>query len=66
MDPIIGLAIVIPIVSLTGGGLIWGLRLEGRVNTSEQVAEVHHEDITNRLKRIERKLDKQNGDVSDT
>lgn len=49
------------------GGLIWGVRLEGRVNAHDQrfdlerdQADERHADIKERLVRIEQKLDQKN------
>lgn len=46
-------------------GLIWGVRLEGRVNAHDQLfeerkqlANERHEDVKDRLERIEQKLDR--------
>ena len=53
----IGLAI-----ATTGiGGVIWGIRLEGRVNSQEAVNTAQGEEIIHRLDRIERKIDSANG-----
>jgi len=41
-------------VALIVGGLVWLVRLEGRVNLND----VRHDDITNRLIRIENKIDR--------
>lgn len=54
-------AIFIWLGSMTLAGIIWGLRLEGRVNTNEKVTEVLVKDIVDRLTRIEAKQDAQNG-----
>lgn len=40
------------------GGIVWLVRLEGRVNVGDQ----RYSDIVHRLVRIEQKLDKSNGD----
>jgi hypothetical protein len=47
---------------------VWAVRLEGKVNTHtrlfeerEKLAETRHEDLANRLDRIEAKLDRSNG-----
>jgi len=41
-------------VALIVGGLVWLVRLEGRVNLNDS----RHDDITNRLIRIENKIDR--------
>ena len=50
------------------GGVIWGIRLEGKVNghqllfaEREKQAEDHHAELIARLERIERKQDAANG-----
>ena len=50
------------------GGVVWAVRLEGRVVTQEQLAEDHeqytqerHQDLKERLQRIEHKLDRLSG-----
>jgi len=40
------------------GGVVWLVRLEGRVNTNEKVASRDREEVFNRLTRIEDKLDR--------
>lgn len=44
-------------IALVVGAIVWLVRLEGRVNLNDS----RHEDITNRLIRIETKLDRSNG-----
>lgn len=39
------------------GGVVWLVRLEGRVNTNEQLATRDREEVFKRLDRIENKLD---------
>ena len=41
-------------VALIVGGVVWLVRLEGRVNLNDS----RHDDITNRLIRIENKIDR--------
>ena len=38
-------------------GMVWGLRLEGKVKTQEAVSQAQREEIIHRLDRIERKID---------
>lgn len=57
------------VIAMTGiGGVVWGVRIEGRVNGHQQLFEERekqhddrHEDMKQRLTRIESKLDKLNG-----
>jgi len=57
------------LAGLTGlGGIIWGVRLEGRVNGHDTLflerqrnQDERDDDIRNRLVRIEQKLDRSNG-----
>lgn len=49
-------------------GVIWAVRQEGRINahdqlfiTREKMADERHEDLKERLVRIEQKLDRSNG-----
>jgi len=44
-------------IVLIVGAIVWLVRLEGRVNLNDS----RHEDVTNRLIRIEAKLDRSNG-----
>jgi hypothetical protein len=44
----------------TVGAIVWLVRLEGRIN----VADARHEDIVDRLERIERKIDHSNGIIA--
>jgi len=46
--------------ALIVGGVVWLVRLEGRVNLNDS----RHDDITNRLIRIENKIDR-NGTTHD-
>lgn len=46
-------AVAVPVVTV----IVWLVRLEGRIN----VGDSRHEDIVDRLKRIETKLDRNNG-----
>ena len=50
------------------GGLVWAVRVEGRVNghdklfeEREKALEARHEELQYRLERIEQKLDRLNG-----
>lgn len=47
------IAIAVPSV----GAIVWLVRLEGRINVNDS----RHDDIVERLKRIETKLDRGNG-----
>ena len=55
-------------IATAASGVVWAVRQEGRINahdqlfvTREKVADERHEDLKERLERIERKLDKANG-----
>jgi hypothetical protein len=71
ISPEVFATIAVAYASAVGGGIIWGIRLEGRVNTHttlfderEKLATSRHDDLTNRLDRIEQKLDSHNGNTS--
>lgn len=59
MDSLIYVTLAaIPIVF---GGVVWGVRLEGKVNTAKEVSTTQHKAVIDRLVRIESKLDARNG-----
>jgi hypothetical protein len=64
---------VFAFLGTAGGTIIWGIRLEGRVDKNEilytereKYADERHEDVTERLSRIEQKLDALGGRGGDS
>lgn len=64
--------VVVAVVGMAISGVVWGVRLEGRINghdtlfvEREKRVEERHDDICRRLDRIEAKLDRRGGGNED-
>ena len=54
MDVQVAVAVGVPLVGALGGGFIWLLRLEGRVNTQQ----VQHKELREDVKYIRDRIDR--------
>jgi len=55
---VIATCAVVGVLVEAAGGLVWAVRLEGRVKANEQLAERDRAEIFTHLRRIESKLDR--------
>lgn len=64
--------VIVAVFGMAISGIVWGVRLEGRINghdvvftEREKQLEVRHQDLCRRLDRIEAKLDRRGGGIED-